>query len=125
MPRGTQTNGELLRVHGAHGELRTRSANGELVRAHNVSVNHSADARGDLSMAHDMSREDLAMCSELLVAHEVSGCGELLVAHDSGGKTHSQLYMACDAHDITQCEPIGFAEHCCPKRDDSHNVIWV
>ena len=79
MPRGTRTNGELLRVHGAHGELRTRSANGELVRARNVSVNHSADAHGELSMARDVSREDFAMRGELLVARKVSGCGELLV----------------------------------------------
>ena len=118
MPRGTRTNGELLRVHGVHGELWTRGANGELVRAHNVSVNHSADVHGKLSMARDTSREDLAMRSELLVAHEVSSCGELLVAHDSGGESHSELYMARDARDITQREPIGSAEHCHPEKDD-------
>ena len=119
MPWGTRTNGELLRVHGAHRELRTRSANGELVRARNVSVNHSADARGELSMARDVSCEDLAMCGELLVAREVSGCGELLVAHDSGGKSHGELFMAHDARDITQCEPIGSTEHCHPEKDDT------
>ena len=102
-----------------HGELRTRSANGELVRARNVSVNHSADARGELSMARDMSREDLAMRGELLVAREVSGCGELLVAHDSGGESHGKLFMARDARDITQREPIGSAEHCHPEKDDT------
>ena len=106
-------NGGLLRAHGAHGELWTHSTDGELVRAHNVSVNHSADAHRELSMASNVSCEDLAMC------------GELLVAHNSGSVSHGKLYMARDAHDITQCEPIGFAEHCCPKRDDSHNVIWV
>ena len=68
MPWGTQTNRELLQVHGVHGDLWTCSANGELVRAHNVSVNHSADAHGELSMARDVSREDLAMRGELLVA---------------------------------------------------------
>ena len=94
-----------------HRGLWTHSANGEPVRAHNVSVNHSADARGELSMAHDVSCEDMAM-------H-----GELLVAHDSGGESHSELYMARDARDITQCEPIGSAEHCRPERDDSH-FIW-
>ena len=72
-----------------------------------MSVNHSADARGDLSMAHDMSREDLAMW------------GELLVAHDSGGESHGELYIAHDACDITQCEPIGSTEHCCPERDNT------
>ena len=102
-----------------HGELWTHSANGELVRACNVSVNHSADACGDLSMARDVSREDLAMCSELLVACEVSSCGELLVAHDPGGKSHSKLFMARDAHDITQREPIGSAKHCHPEKDDT------
>ena len=106
MPQGTRTNGELLRVHGVHGELWTRSTNGELVRARNVSVNPSADAHGELSMARDVSREDLAMCSELLVAH------------DSGSESHSELYMACDAHDTTQHEPIGSAEHCHPEKDD-------
>ena len=50
--------------------------------------------------------------------------GSYLLAHDSGNKSHGKLYMAHDAHDITQCEPIGSAEHCHPKRDDSHNVIW-
>ena len=81
MSQGTRTNGELLRTHNVHRELWTRSANGEPVRAHNVSVNHSADARGELSMAHDVSCEDMAI-------H-----GELLVAHDSGGESHSELYM--------------------------------
>ena len=52
-------------------------------------------------MARDVSREDLAMRGELLVACEVSGCGELLVAHDSGGESHGELFMACDARDIT------------------------
>ena len=77
-----------------------------------MSVNHSADVHSDLSMAHNVSHKDLAMC------------GELLVAHDSGGKSHGELYMACDACNITQREPIGSAEHCYPERDDSHNVIW-
>ena len=84
-----------------HTESYTRSAHGELVRARNVSVNHSADVRGELSMALDVSHEDLAMHGELLVAREVSGCGELLVAHDSGGESHGELFMACDARDIT------------------------
>ena len=107
MPWGTQTNRELLRVHGVHGELWTCSANGELVRACNVSVNHSADACDELSMACDVSHEDLAMR------------GELLVAHDSGGEPHGELYMACDARDITQREPIGSAGHCHPEKDDT------
>ena len=119
MPQGTRTNGELLRVHGAHGELRTRSANGELVRARNVSVNHSADACGELSMAREVSRKDLAMRGELLVARKVSGCRELLVAHDSGSESHSELYMARYARDITQREPIGSTKHCHPEKDDT------
>ena len=102
-----------------HGELWTCSTNGELVRARNVSVNHSADACSELSMACDVSHEDLAMRGELLVAREVSSCGELLVAHDSGVESHSELYMARDARDITQREPIGSAEDCRPEKDDS------
>ena len=57
--------------------------------------------------------------SELLVACEVSSCGELLVAHDSGSKPHGELYVAHDARDITQCEPIGSAGHCHPEKDDT------
>ena len=75
--------------------------------AHNLSVNHSADACSELSVAHDMSREDMAMC------------GELLVAHDSGGESHGELHMACDARNITQREPIGSSEHCHPEKDDT------
>ena len=71
-----------------------------------MSVNHSANARGELSMARDMSHEDLAMR------------GELLVAHNSGGESHGELYMARDACDITQHEPIGPTEHCHPEKDD-------
>ena len=37
--------------------------------------------------------------------------------------TASFICMARDACDITQCEPIGSAEHCHPERDNSH-VIW-
>ena len=48
-------NRELLWAHGAHGEVQSCSTNGELVRAHNVSVNHSADACSKLSMARNMS----------------------------------------------------------------------
>ena len=84
-----------------------------------MSVNHSADARSELSMACNVSRKDLAMHGELLVAHEVSSCGELLVAHDSGGESHGELYMARDAHNITQCEPIWSAEHRHPEKDDT------
>ena len=83
---------------------KNKNKNEELVRARNVSVNHSADARSELSMAHDVSHGDTAMR------------GELLMAHNSGGKSHSELYMARDAHNITQHEPIGSAEHCCPER---------
>ena len=84
-----------------------------------MSVNHSADAHSELSMAPNVSCEDLAMRGELLVAREVSGCGELLVAHDSGGESHGELYMAHDARDITQSEPIGSAERCHPEKDDT------
>ena len=93
-------NGGLLRAHGAHGELWTHSTDGELVRAHNVSVNHSADAHRELSMASNVSCEDLAMC------------GELLVAHNSGGESHGELFMARDA-----CRS---EEH---TSDSSHDVI--
>ena len=103
MPRGTQTNGELLRTHDAHGELWTCSENGELVRARNVSVNHSADAHGELYMAHDVSHEDMArnvshedMACDVShedmardVSHEdMAMCGELLVAHDVRATLH-------------------------------------
>ena len=119
MPRGTRMNGELLWTHDSHGELRTHSANGEQVRARDVSVNHSADACGDLSMARDMCCENMALCGELFVAHEVSSCGELLVAHNPGSESHGKLFMAHDARDITQHEPIGSAEHCHPEKDDT------